>query len=114
MRTYGRIPNGAGGLTWVEVTTDANGYNDDVYLTTLCQVLSLFLNESPFYANYGIPAQQSVMQQIMPDFYASMTQQQFAQFFASLAIARVSANPPTYQVNVLTNSGAILTRTVAT
>jgi hypothetical protein len=45
----------------VEVTTDANGYNDAVYLTTLSQVLKLNLGESPFYANYGIPQYQSVL-----------------------------------------------------
>ena len=35
MRTYGRNYNPDGTYTWVEVSTDANGYNDDVYLTTL-------------------------------------------------------------------------------
>ena len=55
--------------TWVEVSTDANGYNDAVWLTTLAQVLQLGLNESPFYGNYGIPAQQSAVTQVFPDYY---------------------------------------------
>lgn len=100
MRTYGR----SGGI-WVEVVTDPNGQNDQIYLTTLLQTLKLNLGESPFWANYGIPAQTSVIQQIFPDYYVSFTQQQFAQYFASLTIARSSPSPPTYRVNVITHNG---------
>ena len=117
MRTYGRIPNPNGpGLVWVEVDTDENGYNDEVYLTTLCQVLLLNLGESPFYATYGIPAQQSVLQQTFPDYYVSLTQQAFAPYFASLLIQRtgVTANgSPVYTVTAQPHQGAILTATVA-
>jgi hypothetical protein len=115
MRTYGRITNAEGNLQWVEVTTDANGYNDNVYLTALAQVLKLNLGESPFYANYGIPQYQSVLTQVFPDYYAMMTQKQFAPYFASLVIARVpGSNPPTYNVNAVTHNGAIITTTIAT
>lgn len=114
MRTYGRVYNSDGTYKWVEVSTAPNGDNTEVYLTTLCQVLSLFLNESPFFANYGIPALQAVKQQIPPDFYVTVTQQQFSQYFANLVIARTSSNPPTYFVRVLTFTGAVLTREVAT
>ena len=116
LRTYGRInqTNGYGG-TWVEVTTDAKGYSDGVYFTTLCQTLKLNLGESPFFGNYGIPAQQSVITQVFPDFYAAQTQTQFAGFFASLVINRIiGSNPPTYNVVALCHSGAILSTTVAT
>ena len=41
MRTYGRVTNEDGTKTWVEVDTDANGYNDAVYVTTLAQCLQL-------------------------------------------------------------------------
>ena len=116
MRTYGRVGQVQGiGGTWVEVTTDPAGYNDNVYLTTLCQVLNLNLGESPFFANYGIPAQQSVVTQVFPDFYASMTQQQFAPYFASLVIQRVQGSyPPAYDVTAVCHNGAVLTSTVAT
>ena len=81
-----------------------------VFVTTLAQVLKLNLNESPFYANYGIPAKQSVLQQIFPDYYVYMTQQQFSSYFASLVITRNPAlTTPTYTVNVLTNYGTSLT-----
>ncbi len=100
---------------WVEVSTDANGYNDNVMLTTLCQVLRLERGESPFYANYGIPAQQSIVTQVIPDFYVSQTQRQFAPYFASLIIVRVpGASNPTYNVTALCHSGAVLTAQVAT
>ena len=115
MRNWGRVyqdSNGKGG-TWVEVSTDANGFNDGVYLTTLIQVLKLNLGESPFFANYGIPAEQSVIQQIQPDYYINRTQQQFAPFFAALLVskqAQIANQPaPTYAINVTTQSGYALT-----
>ena len=115
MRTWGRInqdSNGKGG-TWVQVSTDNNGFSDGVYLTTLIQVLKLNLGESPFFANYGIPAEQSVLQQIQPDYYINRTQQQFASFFAALLLAKQPQLPnqptPTYAINVTTQSGYALT-----
>lgn len=115
LRTYGRQYSSDGTTyQWVEVTTDANGYNDDVYLTTLSQVLQLNLGESPFYANYGIPEYQTVVTQVFPDYYAMMTQQQFAPFFASLQIVRVQgSSPPVYNIAAVCHSGAILTASVA-
>lgn len=113
MRTWGRINqvNGIGG-TWVEVTTDATGQNDAVYLTTLAQVLKLNLNEDPFYANYGIPAEQSVIAQVQPDYYANQAQQQFAGFFAALIVSKAAQKPnqpkPTYNINLTANQGAVL------
>jgi hypothetical protein len=110
MRTWGRQYFEDGTYKWVEVTTDANGYTDNVYITTLAQCLKLNLGESPFYGNYGIPQYQTIMTQVMPDFYASQTQTQFAPYFASLSITRVQAAfPPVYQVNAVCHSGAILT-----
>jgi len=113
MRTYARVgqTDGLGGV-WVEVDTDANGYNDMVWITTLIQTLRLNLGESPFFANFGIPAQQSVVTQVFPDFYVAQTQAQFAQYFASLVIQRIPGDSPTYQVNVVCHSGAVLTTTV--
>lgn len=110
MRTYGRIVNEDGSKTWVVVTTDANGFNDSVYTTTLAQCLKLNLGESPFFSNYGIPAYQTVVTQVLPSFYVMQTQTQFAPYFASLTIAQVQgAFPPVYQVNVVCHNGAILT-----
>lgn len=112
MRTYGRTTNPDGSKKWVEITTDANGFNDAVYLTTLCQVLKLNLGESPFYANYGIPFKPTIVQQVQPDYYVAKTQQQFAQYFASLIIAKVGTNPPTYNVSVTTHQGVKISATV--
>lgn len=111
MRTYGRVPVVKGGpaIKWVLVQTDPQGGNDGVYLTTICQVLKLSLNESPFFASYGIPAADSVIQQTNPDYNSSLTQQAFAPYFASLVISRTSSNnqgvTPTYQVNIMTSRG---------
>ena len=94
--------------TWVEVSTDNNGYNDAVWLTTIAQVLQLGLNESPFYGNYGIPAQQSAVTQVFPDYYVTLTQQNFSQYFLQLLIARQPSYDPTYSINATANPGATL------
>ena len=117
MRVFGRtVPDEFGNRTWIEVDTDASGYNDAVYVTALAQVLLLQLGESPFFANYGLPAIQSVATQIAPDYYVALTQQRYAQFFASLIITkqptvydpRVGRPTPTYAVKILTHAGSTI------
>lgn len=105
MRTYGRQYKSDGSYQWVEVTTDANGFDDYVWLTTLIQCLQLIRGESPFYANYGIPAQQSVVSQVFPDFYVALTQQQFSGYFAALTVAKLNSPTPTYAISVTTQQG---------
>jgi len=115
MRTFGRITNPDGSKTWIQVSTDSNGYNDQVYLTTLAQVLKLNTGESPFYGNCGIPQYQTIATQVFPDVYVAQTQSQFAPYFASLAINRVvGSSPPVYNAQAVTHSGAILTAEIAT
>lgn len=103
MRIWGRV-----GTVWVEVTTDANGYNDSVYVTNLAQCLLLNLGESPFFANYGIPAQPSVLTQIFPDYYTYQTQSQFTQFFVNLTVRKVMSPTPTYDITAVTHAGALI------
>jgi len=109
VRTYGRTYDVNGVPTWVEVSTDSQGFNDMVWTTTLCQVLKLNLNESPFFGNFGIPAKTSLIQQVAPDIYAMRTQRTFSQYFANLVISRVpQAEQPTYRVNITTHQGVQL------
>lgn len=116
MRIYGRDQNSK----WVEFQTDPNGFNDYVYAINLIQVLKLNLGESPFYGNWGIPAAQSVIQQIAPDYYTILTQQRFAPRFANLTVIRITTYTsknvpiPTYRVNILTNQGVQLVDEVPT
>jgi hypothetical protein len=118
-RIWGRVGqvNGIGG-SWVAVTTDANGFNTAVSVTNLAQVLKLNLGESPFFGNFGIPAQQSVMTQVQPDFYVNITQQQFAPQFASLIVQKQPNKPnaprPTYDIDFTGFNGSILTGPVPT
>lgn len=78
-------------------------------------MLKLNLGESPFFANYGIPAHQTVITQVFPDYYAMITQTQFAPYFASLVITRVVGSfPPVYNITAVTHSGAILSATIPT
>jgi len=114
MRLYGRIAATDGTLSWVQVNTDANGFNDELYATAFIQVLKLSLNESPFYSTFGIPAQQSVLQQVFPDYYVTLMQQIYSQFFASLLVTKRSGPTPIYDVVIITNQGATISATVAT
>ena len=118
MRCYGRTYNVDGTYTWSEITTDANGYNDAVYVTALAQVLQLQLGESPFYSNYGIPAQPDIVSQIFPDYNVYLTQQRYAPYFASLKVTKVNAlnqyNVPTpvYNIQVITQQGSVVNLSV--
>ena len=103
---------------WQEVQTDANGYNDAVYVTALCQVLQLQTGESPMYANAGIPVRQSIATQVFPDLPVYLIQQQYAPYFASLKITKVNAvnefgSPtPVYDVQIITQAGSIINLSV--
>lgn len=112
MRTWGRVFPEIGDPYWVEVTTDPAGNNDAVFLTTLAQNLLLGLGESPFFGDHGIPAQQSVVTNVFPDFYVTLTQQRFSQYFASLIVTRrpvgFDSPDPIYDINVVTNQGVVL------
>lgn len=112
MRVYGRTYDELGNPTWIEVVTDPQGFNDLVMVTALAQCLKLSLGESPFYANFGIPGQQSVLTQVPPDFYVQRTQQQYSANFASLIISKENRPVPprerpvpTYRVKIMTHQG---------
>jgi hypothetical protein len=115
MRTWGRPP---GSSTWQEISTDADGNDDAVWFTTLAQCLQLTPGESPFFSNYGIPAQQSIATQIFPDYYVAQMQSLFSQYFMSLLISRApaaaNANPsnPVYNVNVVTHRGVVISQPI--
>jgi hypothetical protein len=113
MRVWGRVTNQDGNKSWVEGSTTPNGNNSYVVLTWLIQVLKLNLNESPFYGDWGIPAHPSVVQQIAPDFYVTLTQQRFAPYFAALTVAKVPGRQPTYAINVTFVDGTKMQATVA-
>jgi hypothetical protein len=120
MRTYGRTQDVlTGKKTWVEVTTDANGFDDMVWLTTLAQCCKLNLGESPFWSDWGIPAYASVVTQVHPNFYMTLMQQRFSGHFMNLLMQRNDNAPdadgrpsPFYTFYVLTNYGAELFVTV--
>ena len=106
MRTWGRNAQ----KQWVELTSYS-----DVWLATLVQTLRLGQGESPFYGNYGLPAQQSVITQIAPDAAVARTQSQYSPYFASLAIsADTTAQQPTYTVQAVLKNGQLLSTSVAT
>ena len=106
MRTYGVNSSGQ----WIEILE--TGY---IYLATLAQTLRLNQGESPFYANYGIPAQNSVHTQIPPNLAVNRTQTQFAPYFASLTVLKQqNATNPTYNVNAVFQNGTIISSQVAT
>jgi hypothetical protein len=111
-----QYPKGQGKGRWVEVSTDANGDNSLVYLTNLCQVILGNLNEDPLNAGLGLPARQSVLSGIPPDYNMALIQKRFAPYFQSLVITRRSATSlgatPNYLVNVVTNAGVKLSANI--
>lgn len=114
MRTWGRVTKPDGSRSWVAVESDDSGDFTYGWITTLIQTLKLGLGESPFYAQFGIPAQQTIVQQIYPDYYVNAVQTQFAQYFASLVISKVqNAENPTYNVSILTLRGASFSADIA-
>jgi len=104
MQTFGRDIEGQ----WYEVTTDSNGFNDDVYLTTLAQVLQSDINESWLFAELGIPARQSVIGRTHPDYFVERVRAYFSRFFANISIAQTTdeEGTPIYFVDVLKNDGS--------
>lgn len=118
MRVYGRIRlpddpiTGAEVKLWVQVNTDPNGDEDHVMLTALAQALLLNLGESPFFADWGIPAVYSVLNQLFPDVWVALMQQRFSSRFASLLIAREDVPTPTYNITITTHAGVVLNRQV--
>jgi len=104
MRSYGQDQNG----NWVEITETSY-----IWLATLIQTLRLTQGESPVYGNYGIPGQNSVMNQIAPDVALNRTQSQFAPYFASLTILRQqNATQPNYNVKAVFQNGTTIQTTV--
>lgn len=115
MRIWGRVTNADGSKTWVEVSTAANGSNQAVYITWLAQALKLIFGESPFYANWGIPQQETIVTQVFPDYYVMETQRKFSSLFASLIMYRIpNTFPPQYQVSITTKTGASVEMIVPT
>lgn len=113
MRTYGRIYDEDGNPQWVVVERDQAGHEDAIWITTLIQCLKLNIGESPFFANYGIPAQRSLVQQVFPDFYVFQTQKQFQKRFASLIVSKVTSPTPIYNLSVITNQGTKIISRIA-
>jgi hypothetical protein len=106
MRTYGVDPKTG---NWVEVTETSY-----IWLATLAQTLRLNQGESPFYANYGIPAENSVLTQIPPDFAINRTQSQYAPYFASLTVIKQQNTlNPTYNINAVFLNGTTISTVVA-
>jgi hypothetical protein len=107
VRVWGRVTATDGTKTWVEVSSNSQS-PDAVYITALAQVLKLNLNESPFYANFGIPQYQSIQQQVPPHYWVMKIQQRYAPFFASLAIIPQTGTNPTYLIRAVLHSGAAI------
>ena len=104
-RVWGRKTQSDGTRQWQAFETDANGYDDAPNFIWLQNVLLLNLNESPFYADWGIPVQPTLATSVFPDYYTSLTQQRFSAYFPSCVITRVSSDQIAYSVNITTRTG---------
>lgn len=112
MRVWGRVYSSPTSWTWQAAQTDASGNNDMPAATWFIQCCKLNLLESPFFGQWGLAAQQSVVQQVAPDYYMSLMQQRFAPYFASLLIAKNSGSTPSYGITIITHQGVTLNANV--
>ena len=116
MRAYGRTTDLYGNKTWVVVQTDGNGDSSYVYVTALCQCLLLNYAESPFWANFGIPAKSSVLQQQAPDYFVSYIVSYFSKFFASLMVVKrptpLGEPTPIYDISAVFKNGVTYQTTI--
>lgn len=108
-RVWGRVHSDPGSSTdartWQAYETDSSGSDDLPNFIWLQNALLLRLNESPFYADWGIPVQQTLLTQVFPDYYTALTQRRFSQYFASCIISRTSSTSPEYGVSIVTQTG---------
>lgn len=112
-RVWGRETASDGTRSWVAFETDSSGSDDCPNFIWLQQALLLNLNESPFYADWGIPVQQTLATSVYPDYYTAKTQQRFSQYFPSCSIARVSSSDVAYSVNITTKTGIKVSQTLS-
>lgn len=112
-RVWGR-ETGAGGVrVWEAFETDSAGVDDYPNFIWLQQALLLNLNESPFYADWGIPVQQTLATSIYPDYYTAKTQKRFSSYFPSCSISRIPSSDVSYSVNITTKSGVKVSQSLS-
>lgn len=111
-RVWGRIWNGTKtSRTWTAFETDDSGSDDLPNFIWLQNALLLRLNESPFYATWGIPVVPTLASQVNPDYYTALMQQRFSNYFSSCVISRVSSTQISYNVSIVTRSGITVNQT---
>jgi hypothetical protein len=103
MRNYGIVAGKLVELTEVSAIAVCN----------LIQCCKLEIGESPRYPNRGIPARETILTQIYPDYYMQQIQSQYAANFASLMITKQPVFDPTYTINIITKDGQTINGTIA-
>ena len=111
-RVWGRVHNPDGTRTW-EAYETSDGSDDMPNFIWLQNVLLLWLNESPFYADWGVPVHRTLATQFFPDYYLALTQQRFSQYFSSCIITRLTQDAPEYQVSIVTKTGIPVNQTLS-
>lgn len=102
MRVWTRVMGSDGKRTWQPVD------NDQGNIAWLQNSLLLQLGESPFWADWGIPVQQTLVSRVWPDYYLNMTQQRFRDVFPTLQITRRDGGngaDPVYDISIILNDG---------
>lgn len=112
-RVWGRVHNSDGTRTWEAYETATDGSDDMPNFIWMQNVLLLWLNESPFYSNWGVPVQKTLATQVFPDYYMALTQQRFSQYFASCIITRLTQTAPSYRVSIVTKTGIKVDQTLS-
>lgn len=104
MRIYHKIKDENTNRTkWIIITDP-----DEIYVFWLIEVLRLILGESPFSADWGIPATETIATNIYPDYYVSIVKEKFAPYFQYLSIERLDHNVDravVYKVEIIKLNG---------
>ncbi|WP_077395442.1 hypothetical protein [Bombella intestini] len=104
MRVWTRVHQPDGRRVWKAVTGDQGN------IAWLQNALLLQLGESPFWADWGIPVQQTLVSRVWPDYYLNLTQRRFRDIFPSLQITRKDGGngaDPVYDISVILNNGTL-------
>lgn len=102
MRVWTRQHQSDGTRRWVAASSN------QATIAWLQNALLLQLGESPFWADWGLPVTRTLVSQIWPDYYVNMTQQRFADYFASLLITHETDPPddnPAYRISAIFPDG---------
>jgi len=82
-----------------------------IWVTIVKHELQLRVGESPFYADAGIPAEDSIITQQEPDYHVNNVKRRYEAKFNAFDITKVSGQPLVYNIALTTKNNDTVTLT---